>query len=314
MMELQGNDLSPIVLFVYNRPNHTLKLLESLERNELANNSTLYIFCDGPKTLTTNDDLLLIQLVRDIIKSKQWCKEVIIKESDVNRGLANSIIFGVTNVISKYGKAIILEDDLILSKYFLKYMNESLKKYESVENIKQISGFQFPLNYDHTESASFLPIVTSWGWATWRRVWFEINFYPNDWYSFIKNKKEVNKFNLYGSYPYSKMLKNQMKKKDYGSWGIRFYYSVFRSNGLAVFPDYPLVQHTDDGFSGTHKSDYINLNTTNWNMDYAINTFPEIYTINTAMYTHLINFYKQRKSFIGIIKRIKYRLRLLLKY
>jgi hypothetical protein len=312
-MDLQIENISPIVLFVYNRPNHTLKLLESLKKNELSNFSTLFIFCDGPKSNSTNDNLLLIKQVKEIIKTQQWCKEVIIKESNVNLGLANSVINGVGDIIKKYGKAIILEDDLILSRFFLKYMNDSLIKYERNENIKQISGFQFPLNIKQNMSSSFMPIVTSWGWATWERVWENINFYPNDYITFLKNKKEIFKFDLNGTYPYSKMLFNQMNNKNYGSWGIRFYYSVFKSNGLVVFPDYSLVQHTDFDLSGTHKSDYINLNTKNWDMDYSIIKFPEEITINTDMYKDVIKFYKKRRSIIGIIKRIKFRLIFLFK-
>ena len=111
--------LAPIVLFVYNRPQHTLKTLEALMQNELAEMSELFIFCDGPKADATKQDQERINEVRELVKKKNWCKKVIIRESQVNKGLADSIVAGVTEIVNRYGKIIVLEDDIVTSKGFL---------------------------------------------------------------------------------------------------------------------------------------------------------------------------------------------------
>ena len=100
--------LAPIVLFVYNRPQHTLKTLEALMQNELAEKSELFIFCDGPKADATKQDQERINKVRDLVKKKNWCKKVTIRESQVNKGLADSIVAGVTEIVNQYGKIIVL--------------------------------------------------------------------------------------------------------------------------------------------------------------------------------------------------------------
>mgnify|MGYP000394750947 CR=1 FL=1 len=136
--------LAPIVLFVYNRPQHTLKTLEALMQNELAEMSELFIFCDGPKADATKQDRQRINKVRDLVKKKNWCKKVTIRESQVNKGLADSIVAGVTEILNTYGKIIVLEDDIVTSKGFLRYMNEALDLYENEPKVMQISGFMLP--------------------------------------------------------------------------------------------------------------------------------------------------------------------------
>ena len=140
------NQLAPVVLFVYNRPEHTKKCLESLANNKLAIHTTLYIFCDGAKENALEDDLKNILEVEQVIGERQWCKEIIIRKQDTNIGLRNSVINGVSEVINSHDKVIVIEDDLVLSHHFLDYMNSALVKFEGDETVSQISGFSFSLN------------------------------------------------------------------------------------------------------------------------------------------------------------------------
>ena len=103
--------LSPIVVFCYNRPEHIERTLEALSKNALAEESTLYVFCDGPKKDASDDQRNLITQVRQIVRKKQWCKDVIVTEAEENKGLRDSIISGVSSVIQKHGTAIVVEDD-----------------------------------------------------------------------------------------------------------------------------------------------------------------------------------------------------------
>lgn len=299
-------NLAPIVLFVYNRPYHTKLLLDSLKQNKLSKDSTLYIYCDGPKTNLNKNEIEKILEVKKLINEINFCKEIIIVESSTNKGLANSVINGITEIFKLHDKIIVLEDDLLLGTNFLEYMNISLNKYETVSQVMQISGFQFPIILENKQSF-FLPVITTWGWGTWKRVWNNVDFEPIDWNIFLSNKNNRKKFDLSYSYPYSKMLELQMKQNDYGSWGIRFYFDIFKKNGITLFPSHSFIQHTDGDFSGTHKSDYINLNFTNWNKQYKVDFYPSILDTDLIMFKKLTKYYKKRKSIIGILKRIIFR-------
>ena len=207
--------LAPIVLFVYNRPWHAEQTLNALMKNELADQSVLYIFADGPKDNATEDQLNKIKEVRQVIRSKRWCKEIHIIESDKNKGLANSVIDGVTKIVNKYGKIIVLEDDLVTAKGFLHFMNNALDKYEEEEKVMEVSGFNFPLKIAHKNSAHFLLFASSWGWATWKRAWVQFDAQASGYEQLKVDKVLENKFNLNQSYPYSVMLFDQMELRPY---------------------------------------------------------------------------------------------------
>lgn len=290
-------NLAPIILFVYNRPEHTLQTLEALSRNELADKSVLYIYSDGPKEEANDDQTKRIQQVKDIIRQKQWCKEVHIIEQKKNKGLADSIIDGVTEIINQYGKVIVLEDDLETGKGFLRFMNDGLEKYEREESVFQIAGFLFPIRkIRKRNSAYFLPLTTTWGWATWKRAWDQINFHPADWKTLMKDKQLSYHFNLDGVYDYTNMLMRQMNDHGYGSWGILFWWSVFKHNGLVLYPDHTLVQHRDTERTGTHKGNYNHLNNPKFDQDYSVKLFPNEIMPDTAIFNAIRYYLKSDNS------------------
>ena len=144
---------APVVLFVYNRLDHTMNVIESLANNLLAKETDLYVFSDAAKT---EKGLDVVNAVREYIRKTDWrenFQKVTIVEAKQNKGLAKSIIGGVTEILEKYGKVIVVEDDLVLSPYFLQYMNGALDYYKDVEDVWSISGYSFPMkslkNYPH---------------------------------------------------------------------------------------------------------------------------------------------------------------------
>ena len=169
-------NLAPIILFTYNRPIHTEKVLNALKSNNLADQSLLYIFCDGPKQKAPIYEQEQIEAVRSVVKSKQWCKEVLMLERDKNLGLKNSVTSGVSEVIKKHGKVIVLEDDIVTGKYFLKFMNEGLNMYQNDTKVFGVSGFKYPTKNKIIQNTYFLPISSVWGYATWSDRWDKINF------------------------------------------------------------------------------------------------------------------------------------------
>ncbi len=241
--------LAPIILFVYNRPSHTLRTLEALALNELAKESILYIFSDGIKDNADSNSIQKINETREIIKSKQWCKEVIIIERQQNFGLAKSVIEGVTEIINKFQKVIVLEDDLVTSPYFLKFMNETLHKYEKEDSVACISAYIYPI--DNLPELFFIKGADCWGWATWKRAWDLFEPDGSKLLNIIESKKLTSEFDLNKSYPYTKMLREQISGLNH-SWAIRWYASAFIKNKLCLYPGKSLVNNIGTDGSGTH--------------------------------------------------------------
>ncbi len=239
--------LAPIALFTYNRPGHLLQCLKSLRENELASKSILYVYSDGKKDGASSEEIKKIEACREIARQELWCKEVIVIEQTENLGLARSVILGVTEVINKHGKIIVLEDDLIVSTSFLSFMNECLDAYSGIENIYSVNGFMFPIDI-HERSTFLLPYTSTWGWGTWKNKWAAFNSEINeeDKHIIASDHLLKKRFDL-SDYDYTSMLAYKNN-----SWGIKWYYSVFIRNGLNIFPTRSLVNHTGNDGSGTN--------------------------------------------------------------
>jgi GT2 family glycosyltransferase len=245
---MTGANLAPIALFVYNRPVHARQTVEALQKNELAGESDLFIFSDAPKK---PEAAAAVGEVRKYIKSISGFKSVIIVERDRNFGLANSVIDGVTRLCDEYGRAIVLEDDLLTSPYFLRFMNEALDRYQNNVQVMQISGHMFPADIPAQTDAVFLPMTTSWGWATWQRAWQGFDPAAAGYETLKRDRTLRRRFNLDGSYNYFGMLEQQLRG-EIDSWAIRWYLTVFLRGGLTLFPKKSLVENMGFDGSGTH--------------------------------------------------------------
>ena len=241
------NSLAPIILFVYNRPEYTRQTIESLKKSQFASGSELFIYSDAAKT---EKDKKLVAEVRDYIKTINGFRKVIIKESKENKGLALSITSGVSEILNKYDNAIILEDDLELSPFFLKYMNEALSLYEKEEDVISIHGYVYPVKKKLPETF-FLRGADCWGWATWKRGWKFYEDNASKLLSEITSKNLKDEFDFNRSYPYTKMLKNQIKG-EINAWAIKWYASAFVNNKLTLYPGKSLVRNIGTTVSSTH--------------------------------------------------------------
>lgn len=236
---------APIALFVHRRPDHTRKVLESLRGNPEAVSSPLYVYSDGPRNPT---EALAVQEVRDLCRDIPGFASVVLVERDTNLGLADSVITGVTEVCSRHGRVIVLEDDLVVSPFFLSYMNEALRRYAEDERVMQISGHQFPVLPPAEGDAVFLPMTTSWGWATWDRAWRTFDREMKGLARLEQDRTLRHRFDLEGAYPYFNMLRAQWRG-EVDSWAIRWWLTVFLAGGWALFPARTLVRNI--GFDGT---------------------------------------------------------------
>jgi len=239
--------LAPIILFVYNRPWHTQQTVEALQNNDLASESELFIYADGAKQ--GNDPK--VAEVRKYIKTIKGFKNVTIIVRNKNWGLADNIIDGITEIVNKFGRIIVLEDDLLTSKYFLQYMNDALNMYEKETNVYGISAYSFYPDKELSETF-FLPIGSSWGWATWKHAWINFEDDTQKIIAEIKNKKLIKQFD-FGHYPYWNMLHSQASGK-VNSWAIRFYASYFLKKGVFLHPNQSLIENIGVGEDATHTS------------------------------------------------------------
>ncbi|RZK12558.1 MAG: glycosyltransferase family 2 protein [Flavobacterium sp.] len=261
--------LAPIALFLYNRPEHTKRTLEALAQCHLAKESILYIFCDGPKEPTNSEGINKIFETRAVAQSEKWCKEVVLKENDKNKGLANSIIDGVTEVVNKHGKIIVLEDDIIVSPYFLKYMNDGLDVYENEDAVICIHAYNYPIPAGGIPDTFFMRGADCQGWATWRRGWDLFEKDAVKLYNEILNNGLEYDFNFKNSYPYSHMLKAQIDGH-VDSWAIRWYASAFLAKKFTLYPNVSMIYNIGFDNSGTHSGEVDNFNNKGWNNKYQV--------------------------------------------
>lgn len=239
----------PIILFTYNRPQHTLQTLKSLQKNTLRDKSKLYIFTDAPKS--TNDQPQVDE-VRQIITQEKWCKEVHIIQRETNYGLAKNIIEGVTEIVNQYGKVIVLEDDLVLSPGFLTYMNQALNLYQDTPEVMQISGHVPPIKLKRYSSTTFFyNKIATWGWGTWADSWQKLNTDTAYLLEQIKINNQIQEFNADGAYDFIEHLEANIEGK-INTWAIKWQASVFLAKGLCLYPKKSLVRNIGFDNSGEH--------------------------------------------------------------
>jgi len=293
--------LAPIVLFVYNRLWHTKQTVEALQKNELANESTLFIYSDGVKNEDTRKS---VDEIRDYISSIDGFKKVTVIKREKNWGLAANIIDGVTKIVNEYGEIIVLEDDLVTSKYFLRFMNEALDFYIRDDRVFVISGHSHPVNipkkykYDvylgHRSS--------SWGWATWRKEWLTIEWDNSVYKSYLEDKKLMIRYAKKGGTDRPKMLKQQIEGK-INSWAVRRGFTQFLQKKYTIFPVQSLISNIGHDGSGVHCGINKSRNAAKINKSFL----PALSTqgIENDKIHRLINMYHSVSLIPRIVRKIK---------
>lgn len=292
--------LAPIIVFAFNRPEALKNTIHSLLQNEEAKDSDLYIFVDGARPNKVGE-LDKVQAVQDIVKKITGFKNIHYTFSERNKGLGNSIIQGVTQVINQYGKAIVLEDDLVFATNFLSYMNQGLERYEKEEKVFSICGYsnkvKVPKGYEY--DTYFCTRSSSWGWGTWANRWNSVDWELKDWDKYSKMGRA---FNKWGGSDCFRMLRSV--KEGWGnSWAIRFGFSQFLQDKLSLFPIVSKVKN--DGFDGEgtnckkwsrFKYEFDNHGNKNIN-------FPNYVALNSKLYKSAMSYHT---ILIRIYSRIMY--------
>lgn len=289
--------LAPIVLFTYNRLKHTKQTIEALQENVYASDSELFIYSDAPKT---DKAVAEVQAVRDYLHSINGFKKITIIERDENWGLARNIIDGVTSIVNKYGKIIVLEDDIVTSRYFLKYMNDALKIYENESRVMEINGYAAPMETEGLPETYFLEFADCWGWATWDRAWKFFKRNPEELRDSF-SQEEIKKFNLDGAYKgFWQQVLDNCDGRLY-TWAIFWHAAIFQNNGISLMVRDSLVINEGFDGSGEHCSNndcfFVPIN------NCAIEKYPIKICENLMVRKRIKNFYKKTNS--SFLSRIK---------
>jgi hypothetical protein len=241
--------LAPIVLFVYNRLQHTQETISSLQNNALAKHSDLFVFSDGYKDETGKQKVLD---VRAYIASIKGFKSITIVNKEYNQGLSASVIAGVTEVLQRFDRVIVLEDDLVTSTDFLSHMNKALNAYQDHANIYSISGYTFPSPYlkELKDDVFLYPRPASWGWATWKNRWEQADWSMKDFKAFSQDKEAIRKFLRGGEDMYMMLLKQQNGLIQ--SWAIRWAYTHYKDHAYSVYLKKSKVRSIGTDNSGTN--------------------------------------------------------------
>lgn len=290
--------LSPIAVFAFKRIDSLRCCIESLLANPEAKDSDMIIFVDGPRS-NNDTEYGQVRSVREYVKSITGFKSLVYNFSEINKGLAQSVIEGISEVINDYGDVIVVEDDLIVSQSFLRYMNDSLTNYRSEKKVFSISGYTNicnpPTNYKY--STYFCTRSTSWGWATWKDRWSRVDFELRDWKAVTRNKKDFNNWGGSDNYRMLEKWHNGL----ISSWSIRFDYSMFIDKSLSLFPIKSLVKNNGYDGTGSNCKYYNRFKSEFYEKNNFIISYPHEIALNLILY-------KQQMAFNTIKIRIKSRI------
>ena len=247
------NTYAPIILFVYNRLEHTKKVIDGLLNNPEAPNCELYIFSDGPKDGANQEDMDKISDVRKFIRNISGFKTIHIEESEKNKGLAKSTIYGCTKVINKYGKMIMLEDDDVPNKYFLSYINKALYKYENDKQVWCVSAYTDTsiLKPNNGDDLFYVNRPSSWGFGTWKRCWDKVIWDIETLKGIFSHKDIIHGFNQWAGLDSSTIMLNLFKGNN-SSWSIRYNFAAYLNKSLTILPNKTLIENIGCDGSGTH--------------------------------------------------------------
>lgn len=292
---------APVALFAYNRPLHLKRTIESLQVNREAAKTDLHVFADGSRN---DSDKVAVEAVRQYIRTITGFRSINVVEREYNFGLAKSIILGVSNICELAGRVIVLEDDLVVAPYFLKYMNDGLERYAKDERVASILGFSLPLAAILPETY-FVRGSDCYGWATWKRAWDLFEEDGQKLLDELKHKKLSEVLDMHGALDFTQMLKDQIDGNN-NSWAIRWHVSMFLRNMLTLTPNKSLVINIGTDSSGTNFGHETFLNTSLTNQPVIVGSISV--EENQAAYIATERYYRAYKSLFSRLRRKFFRI------
>ena len=299
------NEYAPILLFVYNRLDKTKQVIDALLKNEESANSDLYIYSDGAKN---DDEEKKVKELREYIQNVGGFKSLFVIKREKNYGLANNIIDGVSSVVNRYGTVVVLEDDIVVGQYFLRFMNDALKRYKNNSEVMEITVYMEPVYTDDLPEAMFIRKGSCWGWATWNDRWSFFSRYKVKVYNNF-TLKERYLFDLDGACGISEqLLYNVVGILD--TWAVYWDAAIFKNDGLVLVPSVSLVKNIGADGSGEHMADSRLDDATYSNNE--IHDFPNELVENQLLRRRLKEYYKRVSP--DIVRKAWHKFVLLLLY
>ncbi len=240
-------DVAPVALFAFNRPAHTAETLAALAANDRADETRVTVFCDGPRS---HDDRPGVEEVRRVARNARGFESVRVVERPENLGLARSVIRGVSETLEENETVIVVEDDLITSPYFLRFMNDGLGAYAEEERVISVCGYTYPTEQDRAGPA-LVPGAHCWGWATWRRGWSLFEPDPMKLLRGLEQSNLIYEFDIEGSFPHTLLLRGAAAGRG-DSWALRWMGAAILHGRLTLYPGRSMVHNAGMDDSGTH--------------------------------------------------------------
>ncbi len=288
-----------ITIFAFNRPDHLENLLNSLSINKESEYLPILFYIDGVRN---NSDKLKNFKIKSLINNfRKFLPNSKIIERKENIGSKSNIINGVSETLDIYDAVIVLEDDLILDKYFINYMLKGLEKYANNREVFHVSGFSF-IKQEEKGKSIFTRYMNCWGWATWSNRWALLNRNTKELEKSF-TKEEIYKFNLDNSHDFFRQLiENRMGIIN--TWAIFWYVTIFKNNGLCLTPINSLVLNKGYDGSGERLGENIDqLDLSNQ----IITIFPDNIVEDKKYFEKLKIYFKSKKNIIKtFIKSIIY--------
>jgi hypothetical protein len=245
---MNAGNPAPVAIFVYNRADHLEPMLAALMDCPEFGATDIHVFADGPKK---PEHQAAVEETRGRVQAI-LADRATYHFQDANRGLGRSIRAAVEMLCARYGRVIVVEDDLVVAPGFLTWMNAALDRYADAPDVYQVSGHMFDSQDGQAlQRPVMLPFTTTWGWGTWARAWEALDWDLSSAGMIMADRARRRAFNLNGVYDYTSMVRRQLSGR-IDSWGIRWYLSVFARKGLVVYPPVSLVENRGVTGPGTH--------------------------------------------------------------
>jgi hypothetical protein len=235
----------PLLLLVFNRPEATRLLLQSLRQ---VKPKKLFVVGDGPRDERPQEQLLCAE-VRGLFTKLSWECEIKTLFRNENLGCARSVSSGIDWFFSHVDEGIILEDDCIPHSSFFPYCIELLEKYRDTGKVMHIGSNNFQNGKRRGNASYYFSIYNHlWGWATWKKAWEKFNFNIDP-----EGSAEMKNFvNDEKVWEYFKKAFENTSNGRVDSWGFRWTYACWANQGLSIVPNLNLVTNIGFGDGATH--------------------------------------------------------------
>jgi len=242
-------NLAPVAVFAWKRPEKLRTLIESLLSCPEAPETDVTVFVDGPRTVSDIDGITAVERLLSVTVGFRSLRVV---KSASNLGLSSSLTSGVSRLVTEAGRVIVLEDDLQVSRHFLRFMNDHLDLYADDARVASIHAYVYPHTDIGLPDTFFIRGADCWGWATWNRAWSQFNDDGEHLLSELRRRRLIRAFDFDGTAPYEDMLIDQIAGRN-DSWAIKWYASALLAGMLTLYPCHAMAINTGEDGTGTHR-------------------------------------------------------------